>query len=319
MKSYFLISLAIGLFSPFILAQEIIRVPSSIDVRRLDRIDKEFDDTRNKDSKSYEHRLKVFAQMTAIEPGDAKLLFPAHIGTGMGNAEQLRTRFETAISSTNRFQFHSTRQTDVGEGIVVEGMITRTAQNIEDYKAFYKSVTRVDMSVQIKTMDDGEMLRSKNFSVVYGADPAEGTVFDNKKALKATKHGECEDPVVCSNLQNDYGHALRYLLDEVAGFIEKTFRPIARVYDVDGGNVTMFGGINHGFVPEEELVVFRARKIKGQGGKPLPPALKGIAIVKCSVGDMSMNCEVTKKGGEVEPGDYAIPSNRMLKFQERNG
>lgn len=119
----------------------------------------------------------------------------------MGTAEQLRTKFETVISSTNRFDFHSTRQTDIGEGIVVEGMITRAAQNIEDYKAFQKSVTRVDMSVQIKAMDDGEVLRSKNFSVVYGADPAEGTIIKTKSATSIKASGECEDPVVCNNLK----------------------------------------------------------------------------------------------------------------------
>lgn len=75
MKRYFLRAICSILFSTSVWAQESVRVPGGIDVRRLDRLDKEFDDTRNKDSKTYKHRLKVFTQMTAIDPGDAKFLF----------------------------------------------------------------------------------------------------------------------------------------------------------------------------------------------------------------------------------------------------
>jgi hypothetical protein len=293
-------------------ASEDIRVPNGIDLSRLKKIDAEF-----KSGKPREQRLMVYATMTAINDKDAHMLFPAHVGQGMGSPEQLRQRFKTTISATNRFDFRDERQTDVVEGIIVEAMVTAAKQDLEDYRAFLKSVTTVRMSVAVKDLETGAVLRSKNLSAVYGSDQGEGTIVSNRAALRQVRPGVCQEPSVCQNLENDYDKALHELFDNLGSFIEKTFRPIAKVYDIDGDEITMLGSLKHGFNPEEEVVIFRARPVESDDGKALPPVIKGVAMARCSVGD-NLTCRITRSGrnGDVQKGDYAVPSDKMLRLQE---
>lgn len=295
-------------------AQEEVRVPNGIDLSRLKKVDAQAVAGLGS---GRAHRLTVYATMTAIDNKDARLLFPQHVGKGFGTREQLLQRFKTTVSATNRFDFRDERQTDVMEGIVVEGMITAANQNLEDYRAFLKSVTTVRMSLSVKDLETGEVLRSKNLSAIYGAEDRDGTIVKSRDAIRIGPGGACRDPDVCANLENDYEKALRELLESAAAYLEKTFRPIAKVIDVDGEDITMLGSTNHGFNVEEELVVFRARPLKNEDGKPLPPAIKAIALVGCSVGDI-LSCRATHKGrnGDVQTGDYAVPSDRMLKLLE---
>lgn len=294
-------------------AQEAVRLPNGLDLTRLKKIDTQMAaGAERKPGKS--HKLSVFTQMTAISEKNAHLLFPVHVGGGFGTPDQLRQRFETTISATGRFDAKSDRQTDVMDGIVVEAMITAANQNLEDYKAFLKSVTTVRMSVAIKDMATGEILRSKNLTAVYGSEEGEGTQVKNRNALRTTATGKCADPDVCQNLANDYDKALQELMESLAAYIEKTFRPIAKVYDVSGDTLTLLGGIEHGFNLEEQLVVFRVRQKTNENGKPLPPVTTPIAVIQCSVGD-NMTCEIVKKGihGDVQDGDYAIPTSLKIK------
>lgn len=294
-------------------AQNDVRVPNGIDFSRLKKIDAQYNGPTGKLS----HKLMVSAVMTAIDSKDVHLLFPGNVGKGMGSPEQLRQRFKNTVSATNRFAFRDERQSDIMEGIVVEGMITAANQNLEDYKAFLKSVTTVRMSLSVKDLETGEALRSKNLSVVYGSEDGEGTIVKSRDSLKMNASGACREADICKNLENDYDKALQELFDSVASYLEKTFRPIAKVIDIDGDEITMLGSVDQGFNAEEELVVFRARQLTNEQGKPLPPAIKGVAVMNCSVGD-SLSCRVTRKGrnGDVQKGDYAVPSDKMLKFVE---
>lgn len=304
-------ALALLAFAPMLGAQEDLRVPNGVDLSRLKKIEAQY--AKGGESKE-SHRLMVFAAMTSIDSKNAHLLFPGSVGQGMGSAEQLRQRFKTTISATNRFDFRDERQSDVMEGIVVEAMITAANQNLEDYKAFLKSVTTVRMSVAVKDLETGEVIRSKNLSAVYGSEPDEGTVIKSRSVLKK---GMCQDSEVCQNLQNDYDKALQELFENLGAFIEKTFRPVARVIDRDGEEITMLGSVKHGFNVEEELLVFRARPLVNDDGKPLPPAVKAIALVRCSAGD-NLSCRIIKggKNGDLQKGDYAVPSDKMLKLHE---
>jgi hypothetical protein len=294
-------------------AQEDVRIPNGIDLSRLKKIEAQYA-AGGEVKKS--QKLMVSAQMTSIDTKDAHMLFPVRAGKSVGTSEQLRQRFETAISATNRFDLRSQRQTDILEGIVVEGMITAATQDLEDYKAFLKSVTTVRLSVQVKDLETGEVLRSKNLSAVYGSEDGEGTIITNRNELKFGRGG-CEGSHVCQNLENDYEKALTEVFESLAAFIEKTFRPVAKVYDVDGDSITMLGSVKHGFNPEEELIVFRAKTVTNEAGKPLPPVVKPVAVVKCSVGD-TLSCQVVKKGrnGDVQNGDYAVPTDKMLRLHE---
>lgn len=294
-------------------ADDDVRVPSGIDLSRLKKIDAEYASGKTRDQ-----RLAVFATMTSIDPRDAQMLFPANVGRGMGTPEQLRQRFKTTISATNRFDFRDERQTDVVEGIVIEAMVTAAKQDLEDYKAFSKSVTTVRMSVAVKDLETGEVLRSKNLSAIYGSEQGEGTLVLKRSALRQVRPGVCEDPEVCTNLENDYDKALQQLFAGLASFIEKTYRPVGRVYDNDGGDVSALGNGKHGFKPDEEVIVFRTRAVTSDDGKPLPPVVKGVAVATCSTGD-SLSCRVIRKGrnGDVQKGDYVVPSDRMLTFVDR--
>ena len=320
MKSNALVCLALSLFMAAAQAEEDIRIPNGINLGRLKKIDAQY--AKGGESKE-SHKLMVFATMTSIDSKDTHLLFPNSVGKGMGSAEQLKQRFKTTISSTNRFDFRDERQTDIAEGIVVEAMITAANQNLEDYQAFSKSVTTVRMSVAVKDLETGAVISSKNLSAVYGSETGEGTVIKTQGALKgglnrgALKIGVCLDTAACQNLKNDYDKALKELFENLASFIEKSFRPIAKVIDIDGEEITLLGSVKHGFNQDEELVVFRTRPLSNEEGKPLPPAVKAIAVVQCSAGD-NLSCRVIRKGknGNVQKGDYAVPSDKMMKFQE---
>lgn len=290
-----------------------LRLPHNLDLTRLKKIDAQMASAGDRQT-GRSQKLAVFTQMTAIDERDARLLFPAQVGSGLGTPEQLRQRFETAISATGRFNTRSERQTDVIDGIVVEGMITAANQNLEDYRAFLKSVTTVRMSVAVKDLTSGEIIRSRNLTAVYGAEEGEGTLVMDRQGLTRSANGECAAPDVCRNLANDYDKAMEELLEGLAAYIERTFRPIAKVYDVSGGIVTLLGGVEHGFNAEEQVVVFRAKQKTSESGRPLQPVTIPIARLECSVGD-NMTCRVIEKGehGDVQEGDYAIPTTMKFK------
>lgn len=285
--------------------EEALRLPSGIDFGRMQRLLK----TGNNES------MSVQVQMSGM--GEKKdgihLLFPASAGSKVGTNTQISRRFETMVTGTGRFRAFSDATTDMQDASVirVDGMVVAANQNIEDLTAIRKSVTTVRLDIQVKNTTTGELFKARTITGNYGSEPGEGTVIRNEKDLKS--------PQIINSLAEDFEKAMQEALLNAAAYLERTFRPIGKVTDIDLEDkvIALNGGSNHGLRENDRMVVFKPNFVR-DGNQMAPGIMKPVAIVECnSVSDKTSQCRIVLQKGEIQPGFFALLTDSSLKLSDK--
>ena len=283
-------------------AAERLAVPSGIDFRRLKMIEKG------------EKRLKVYVEMIGISDRgeDVKLLINKRAGDSVGTADQMRDKFSNAISKTERFIVLTDKIKDIrddDDAILVQGRIVTAMQDVEDWTAAKKAITTVKLSLNVINPTTSQKEFARTIMGIYGTEPGEGTIVKAERDLKSS--------YIQESLKNDFERALTEALTNVAATVERRYRPMAKVIDVDGSDLALTGGSEQGLNPNDKLVVFRGKMLK-VNGKDEPGIMKAVALVECpSVGTESSTCRIVQKGenGDPKPGDYAVVADDSMRLK----
>ena len=284
---------------------EPLRLPSGIDYGRMQRLL----NTGNNET------MAVQVQMSGIGEKQAgvHLLIPKRAGEAVGNGTQISRRFESMVTGTGRFRAFSDATTDMQAASVirVDGMVVSATQNIEDLAAIRKSVTTIRLDIQVKNTTTGELFKARTVTGIYGSEPGEGTIVRNDRDLKDTQ--------IQSQLANDFEMALTEALQNAAAYLERTFRPIGKVTDIDLEDkiISLNGGSNHGLRENDRMVIFKPNFVR-DGNQTAPGIMKPVAIVECnSVSDKTSQCRILKQKGEIQAGHFALLTDGSLKLTEQ--
>lgn len=301
--------LALSLAATSLLAgaapDEPLRLPSGVDYGRMQRLLT----TGNNES------LAVQVQMSGV--GEKKdgvhLLIPKRAGEAVGNSTQISRRFETMVTGTGRFRAFSDATTDMQDASVirVDGMVVAANQNIEDLTAIRKSVTTVRLDIQVKNTSTGELFKAKTVTGIYGSEPGEGTIVRSDRDLK--------DAQTQVALAQDFEQAMTEALRNAAAYLERTFRPIGKVTDMDSEDkvIALNGGSNHGLRENDRMVVFKPNFVR-DGNQMAPGIMKPVAIVECnSVSDKTSQCRILSQKGDIQPGFFALLTDSSLKLSDK--
>lgn len=294
------LTVAFSVLPHFAMAEVKLQLPSGIDFLRLKKIEK-----------TESPKTKVYIQMIGIgDKTDAKLLIGTRAGTSVGTSDQITRKFADKIAATNRFEVFTEKTTGVRDksDIVVEGMVVTAIQDLEDFSAIRKSVTTLRLSINILDTQSGKVVLAKTVTGIYGDAPGEGTPL--------VKEADARKPENQERLMNDFERALQEALESAAALIERRYRPIGKVLQVEGNDLAIFGGAEHGFRADDKLIVFRGNFIE-QNGRKLPGLMKVVAAVTCpSVSDENAQCSILRKAPELSPqaGDYVLLSDDNLKL-----
>lgn len=295
------LALALALAGPARAADDAIKMPSGVDYSRMKLLEK-----------GQPALMKVYVNMVGIGgQSDTRLLISRRAGESVGTHQQMNRKFIDAVQSTKRFEVYDDSATGMRDlsDIVVDGMVVTAMQDIEDLTAVRKSVTTVRLSIQVKDTASGRLLQARTVSGVYGSEPGEGTIIRSQQDLQSKETQE--------KLANDFERALKEALENAATFIERTYRPIAKVVDVDGKDVVITGGEMHGIRPNDQLVVFQGKFIN-DGGKMIPGVMKPLALIGCgAVGAESSQCVILRQNGDVKGGLFALVVEDSLKLLEK--
>ncbi len=282
-------------------AEEDIKMPGGVDYTRLKTLEQ-----------GRHQKLKVYVNMVGIgEKSDLNLLIPVHAGKSVGTHSQMNRRFMDAIKSTERFEVFDDSASGLRDqsDIVVDGMVVAATQDLEDYSAFRKSVTTVRLSLQVKDTLSGKVLRAKTLTGNHGSEPREGTLIRSDKEL-AGKSAQ-------DSLSNDFERALEEVMGNAAAYVERTFRPLGKIIQIEDKDVLLSGGEADGLRPQDRLVVFRASFIK-EGGREVPGLMKPVAIIECSaVSAETAQCGILRQKDEIKPGYFALVVDDSIKLKER--
>lgn len=285
-------------------ADEPLQLPSGIDYGRMQRLAT----TGNNET------MVVQVQMSGIgeKQGGVHLLIPKRAGEAVGNGTQISRRFESMVTGTGRFRAFSDATTDMQSASVirVDGMVVSATQNIEDLTAIRKSVTTIRLDLQVKNTTTGELFKARTVSGIYGSEPGEGT--------RVRTDRELSDPEVIKQLAGDFELALTEALGNAAAYLERTFRPIGKVTEVDLEDkvISLNGGSKHGIRANDRMVVFKANFVR-DGNQTVPGIMKPVALVECdSVSDTTSQCRIIKQKGDVQAGHFALLTDGSLKLRE---
>lgn len=282
------------------MAADEIAVPSNVDFRRLQLLDRP-------DRANREGQLRVYVVIKG-DRVDGNLLLSSAEHLRNITIENFQLLLANKIKETGRFAVFSEETTGVIDQstIVVEGKVVRSTQHIEKLVVAQKAITRVGFSVQIKETDTGRILRGKTFIGHYGDNQGEGTVF--------VSDAEMRSPTVQLSLYKDYDRALNEALDSVAAYIESRYRPVGKVREISGDLFSIDGGEQHGFNGDDEVVVFRT-KFSMQNGERVPGIMSGVARAVCnSVTEFTSTCKIAKGATEaIQKGDYVTITDASLR------
>lgn len=282
-------------------AEETLRMPGGVDFSRIKALEQ-----------GRHQKMKVYVNMVGIgDKSDLNLLIPPQAGKSVGTHIQMNRRFMDAIKSTERFEVFDDSASGLRDqsDIVVDGMVVAATQDLEDYAAFRKSVTTVRLSLQVKDTLNGKVLRGKTLTGNHGSEPGEGTLIRNDKELA--------DKPAQSSLSNDFERALEEVMNNAAAYVERTFRPLGKVMQIEDREVLLSGGDADGLRPNDRLVVFRANFIK-EGGRDVPGLMKPVALVECTaVSAETAQCSILQQKDEIKPGYFALVIDDSIRLRER--
>ncbi len=281
-------------------ANEEITVPSNVDFRRLQLLDRP-------DGSNQEGQTKVYVVIKG-ERVDGNLLLSSAEHLKNITVENFQLLLANKLKETGRFAVYSEDTTGIMDQstIVVEGKVVRSTQHIEKLVVAQKAITRVGFSVQIKETDTGRLLRGKTFVGHYGDNKGEGTVFVSDADMRS--------PTTQQSLYKDYDRALNEALDSVAAYIESRYRPVGKVLETNGNVFSITGGEQHGFNGDDEVVVFRT-KFSMHNGERVPGIMTGVARAVCTtVVERTSTCRLSKGSAEqVQKGDFVTVSDSSLR------
>lgn len=255
---------------------------------------------------------KVYVDMLRID-GDSKQMFPAEMARLVDITPAGLTRlFTDTILKSRRFEVYDLRSTVTAEhaDIVVDAQIIAATQEFRPLEGGLQAAdTRVLLSVQMKDMYTGKFLLGTAVQV----EGRNGLVSGERAVLQPGERADA--PLVRQRLAADYQRALRRAFIGAGQRIEAILRPQARLVSVDGADVAIFGGAQHGLQAEDELVVFRPKVVK-LGEREIFGAIKPVALIRCdSIQTDTSQCTVRTLAPDFKPqeGDYAIITDASLR------
>jgi hypothetical protein len=304
-----LLAVAIGGSALMASAQDELRLPSNIDFRRAQSIERELTQ-----KKSAQPRMKVYTQMLGIDDKtQSRLLMPVEVARAAGSNKQIEEWFRSSIAQTERFTVmdESTTGVQSESSINVEGIVLSASQTLEDYAGVRKASSHFRFALKIKDTDTGEVLKARTVVAEYGAHPGEGHPISAGKSL--------DDPVVKQWLEADFKKGLEELMNNVAAYVERTYRPIGKVIDSSKDEVLLYGGEKQGIKNGDAMVIFRIPS-EPDGSLNFNKLKRVVGAVRCdSVGESQSQCRVVRKGDAwpVKLGDFGVLADDSLKLGDK--
>lgn len=296
-----------------------INLPAGADFMRLGALERELtaaSDEAQAKRMADNQKMAVYVDLLGISKDtQAQLMFTRQRTLTEDSADKVRDRFMNKIVQTGRFRAFDARNSQSGvedqASIYVHGRILSTRQDILDRMGVRKAVTMVTLGLQIKDSRDGRVLKSTNVIGIYGDDAGEGELIPRDKKMT--------DPVVQSNLLNNYISALDWALELAASFIEKTYRPMGIVLASTKDTVEMYGGESHGIQAGDRFILFRMQPIPGIARKDLGQKIP-LALVECMPSATSSTCKILDKnsGASLQQNDLGVLSDTSLKIKGDN-
>ena len=277
-------------------------MPQGADLKRLDLLDEG-------------KRVAVYTSVAGVDDDErspAKLPVPMRKLVTMSN-EQLRRIFSDIVIDSRRFTVFDSRAAVTADysTIMIDMQVTDASQrwvNAEPTRR--RALTQVDVSVKMKDLYTGEDL----FGFSAAASGTVGMVSGDGTLL--TSADDVNGSEIRESLAADYTTALKRALMAAEERIEFRLRPMGRVLSVRDCNVNILAGSQSGLQPKDELVVFRASRIK-LGERTLLDQIEPLALIACTsgVGTETSLCAIVETAGSTRPvaGDYVIITDKSLK------
>ncbi len=303
------VSLSLAAFAPTAWADSDLKLPANMDWSRAQKLAKE-----SPEKETSTRRLKVYVQMVGIsDQTNVKLLMPAELAQAAGSNRQLNEWFRSSVAETERFTVFDEASTGVQSesSIVVEGLVISALQTLEDYAGVRKASSSFRLALKVKDAETGEQLKSRTVVAEYGLHPREGHAISASKSLA--------DPQVRGWLEADFKKGLEELMNNVAAYIERAYRPVARVSDASKEEVLLNAGDMQGIKGGDAMIVFRVQA-EADGTLNLNKLKKVVAAVRCdSVGNRQSQCQVVKRGDAwpIKVGDFAATADDSLKLADK--
>lgn len=256
---------------------------------------------------------KVYVDMLRSAEGQDKSHFPPEMAQLVDITPLGLTRlFTDTILKSRRFEVYDLRSTVTAEqaDVVIDAQIIAANQDFRPLEGGVQAAhTSVLLSVQMKDMYTGKHLMGTAVQV----EGKTGLVSGDRTVLlpgdKAT------DPAIRNKLMIDYQRALRRAFVLAGQRIEGILRPQAALTAVEGDDLSILGGQQHGFQDGDELIVFRA-KVVMTGDRENFGITKPLALVRCTgVGTETSQCAVVRKlaDAKLDPSDFAIITDASLR------
>lgn len=256
---------------------------------------------------------KVYVDMLRAGEGPDKSHFPTEMAQLVDITPLGLTRlFSDTILKSRRFEVYDLRSTVTAEqaDVVIDAQIIAAYQDFKPLEGGVQAAhTSVLLSVQAKNMYTGKDM----FGTAVQVEGKTGLVSGDRTVLMPGER--TSDPAIRNKLMIDYQRALRRAFVLAGQRIESILRPQATVTAVDGNDVALLGGQQHGFQDGDELIVFRS-KVVMTGDRENFGITKPIALVRCAgVGTETSQCAVVRKLADVQlnDGDYAIITDASLR------
>lgn len=256
---------------------------------------------------------KVYVDMLRTADGADKAHFPPEMAQLVDITPLGLTRlFTDTILKSRRFEVYDLRSTVTAEqaDVMIDAQIIAANQEFKPLEGGVQAAhTSVLLSVQMKDIYTGKYLLGTAVQV----EGKTGLVSGDRAVLMP---GESpSDPAIRNKLMIDYQRALRRAFVLAGQRIEGILRPQAVVTVVDGNDMAVLGGQQHGFQDGDELIVFRSKLIT-VGDSEKFGLTKPIALVRCTgVGTETSQCAIVRKLADFQPdaNDFAIITDASLR------
>lgn len=256
---------------------------------------------------------KVYVDMLRTGDGQDKAHFPAEMAQLVDITPLGLTRlFTDTILKSRRFEVYDLRSTVTADqsDVVIDAQIIAANQDFKPLEGGVQAAqTSVLLSVQMKDIYTGKYLLGTAVQV----EGKTGLVSGDRTVLMPGE--SVSDPAIRNKLMIDYQRALRRAFVLAGQRIESILRPQAAITVVEGNDLALLGGQQHGFQDGDELVVFRA-KVVTTGDRENFGITKPIALVRCTgVGTETSQCAIVRKLADVQPAetDFAIITDASLR------
>jgi hypothetical protein len=260
---------------------------------------------------------KIYAEVSGTgEPGNQKLLFPAHAAASLGlTAEQIQRRFRDTIGKTRRYEVYTSGTSVVADksDYVVDAQFVSATQELRTQPGGVRfPFTQVQINAILKHRYDDHNAADKSraeYAVWDAPVEAVGSSGATTGDRITLLPGEAESSAAAQRkLGIDYERAMQRAFDKLAASIDAELRPMGKVIGVDGDGISIVGGLRNGLLRGDEMVVFSAELV-AVGARKEFNNMRPLAAVRCNgVGTATSQCDVIRRNPrqQVKVGDYVV-------------